>query len=208
MIRAIFFDLDGVLVDAADLHYEALNRALRHMADYEISREDHLGRFNGLPTRDKLSLLIEDGAVEPGQYTAIANLKQEFTVELASAHIRPDPVKVHMCAELAKKYHLVVVSNCVKQSVELLLRLAGIRNYFWRCYSNQDVKLAKPHPMIYLHALKQVQCAARSVLAIEDHPRGLEAARGAGIVAVQLQYHQVTYDAILDAISVAEAIRR
>ena len=49
-IRAIVFDLDGVLIDATDWHYEALNRSLA-MFGFSISRYDHLSSYNGLPTR-------------------------------------------------------------------------------------------------------------------------------------------------------------
>ena len=52
MIKAIIFDLDGVLVDARELHYEALNRALTKY-DCTITRDEHLSTYDGLPTREK-----------------------------------------------------------------------------------------------------------------------------------------------------------
>ncbi len=55
-ITAVLFDLDGVLVDATEWHYEALNRALG-LFGYSISRHDHLSTYNGLPTRKKLEML-------------------------------------------------------------------------------------------------------------------------------------------------------
>lgn len=206
MIQAIFFDLDGVLVDAADLHYEALNRALRNVANYEISRVDHLERFNGLPTRDKLVKLVADGVVQREQLAPIGSLKQIYIQALASQHIWPDSEKVEMCKALGRKYTLVVVSNCVRQSVEMLLNLAGIRNYFFWCYSNQDVPLAKPNPAIYQYALSQTRFRSENVLAVEDHERGVEAAREAGVHVVQLQYPQVTYVAIMDAIEALDSL--
>jgi beta-phosphoglucomutase len=53
MIKAVVFDMDGVLIEAKDWHYEALNRALK-LFGYEISRYEHLTTFDGLPTRRKL----------------------------------------------------------------------------------------------------------------------------------------------------------
>ena len=53
-IKAIVFDMDGVLIDAKEWHYEALNRALG-LFGYGISRYDHLSRYDGLPTRRKLA---------------------------------------------------------------------------------------------------------------------------------------------------------
>ena len=61
MIKAIIFDMDGVLIEAKDWHYEALNKSLR-LFGYEISRIDHLATYDGLPTRKKLEMLsIERG---------------------------------------------------------------------------------------------------------------------------------------------------
>ena len=60
-IKAIVFDMDGVLIEAKDWHYEALNRALR-LFGYEISRYDHLVTYDGLPTSKKLEMLsLEKG---------------------------------------------------------------------------------------------------------------------------------------------------
>lgn len=50
VVKAIIFDMDGVLIDAKDWHYEALNRALR-LFGFEISRYDHLTTYDGLPTK-------------------------------------------------------------------------------------------------------------------------------------------------------------
>jgi len=47
MVEAIFFDLDGVLVDACDWHYHSLNEALQDVVGYDISRERHENEFNG-----------------------------------------------------------------------------------------------------------------------------------------------------------------
>ena len=55
-IKAVLFDMDGVLIDAKDWHYEALNKALG-LFGMEINRYDHLNTFDGLPTKVKLQML-------------------------------------------------------------------------------------------------------------------------------------------------------
>ena len=101
MIRAVFFDLDGTLCNCADLHYEALNRAMEECGFPGIGRPEHLAVFNGLPTKAKLRLLEQQGRIEAVRSAEIEALKQQYTLELAHAHVRPDPVKVEMCRELA-----------------------------------------------------------------------------------------------------------
>ena len=74
MIKAILFDLDGVLIDATDWHYEALDRALS-IFGYKISREDHFKIYNGLPTNEKLKLLSERQGLPLGLHPIIKDLK-------------------------------------------------------------------------------------------------------------------------------------
>ncbi|HCF3308648.1 TPA: HAD hydrolase-like protein, partial [Pseudomonas aeruginosa] len=55
MIKAVIFDMDGVLIEAKDWHYDALNKAL-NLFGYNISRHDHLTSYDGLPTSRKLEM--------------------------------------------------------------------------------------------------------------------------------------------------------
>ena len=76
--KLVMFDLDGVLVDACELHYEALNKALSANGKPSISREDHETKYNGLPTKVKLNLIgYEDALIKK-----IDSDKQNYTLEL------------------------------------------------------------------------------------------------------------------------------
>ena len=57
-IKAVIFDLDGVLVDAREIHYEALNKALAKF-NYTITREEHLSTFDGFPTKKNYNCLLK-----------------------------------------------------------------------------------------------------------------------------------------------------
>lgn len=209
-IKAIFFDLDATLIDCADLHYEALNRALRDSFFAEIEREEHLRLFNGLPTKDKLQLLAQRGRIGKHDMGGIAILKQRYTVEMAPEHVVPDPVKMEMCRELCQDYLLAVVSNCVRDSVTMLISLAGLSDYFRFAVSNQDIVKAKPAPDPYLWAMSlldkysPVPIAKAEVLVIEDNEKGVQSAQAAGLEVVQLQYPYITLDVMRAVIKAAE----
>ncbi|WP_244574490.1 HAD hydrolase-like protein [Cohaesibacter sp. ES.047] len=74
-IKAIIFDMDGVLIEAKDWHYEALNRALL-LFGYEISRFDHLTTYDGLPTRKKLEMLSAERNLPRSLHSFINEMKQ------------------------------------------------------------------------------------------------------------------------------------
>ena len=67
-IKAIIFDLDGVLVETKKIHFDALNKAIeKHDKNYSIKYSDHLTRFDGLSTKRKLELLNNDGLFKPNR---------------------------------------------------------------------------------------------------------------------------------------------
>ena len=62
MIKSIIFDLDGVLVETKDIHFEALNLSIKKICkiDEAISYKDHLNKYDGLPTNEKLKILFKN----------------------------------------------------------------------------------------------------------------------------------------------------
>src|SRR6266568_3529031 len=88
MIKAVVFDMDGVLIEAKDWHYDALNRALR-LFGYEISRYDHITTFDGLPTRKKLQMLTAENGLPVELHEFINDMKQRYTMEIVNALCKP-----------------------------------------------------------------------------------------------------------------------
>src|SRR6476469_7409455 len=87
-VQAVVFDMDGVLIDAREWHYEALNRALSHFG-LAISRFDHLVSYDGLPTRTKLEMLSREHGLPVQLHDFINGLKQDFTLETVARECRP-----------------------------------------------------------------------------------------------------------------------
>jgi HAD superfamily hydrolase (TIGR01509 family) len=196
-IRAIIFDMDGVLIDAKEWHYEALNRAL-NLFGYNISRYDHLVTFDGLPTRKKLEMLTREQHV-PGKLHAFLNeLKQSYTLETIHARCKPRFQHEYALSRLkADGYKLAVVSNSVRPSVELMMEKSQLRGYLDAIVSNQDVVQPKPAPEIYLKTAALLGVAPSACLVLEDNPNGIAAARAAGCELMVIQeITDVTYDRI------------
>ena len=81
MIKLIIFDLDGVLVDARELHYEALNKALGSIDEkYIIQRDEHLSTYDGLTTTRKLKMLSKNKDLSEELHDTIHNMKQDMTL--------------------------------------------------------------------------------------------------------------------------------
>jgi beta-phosphoglucomutase-like phosphatase (HAD superfamily) len=180
MIRAIVFDLDGVLIDAKEWHYEALNRALR-LFGAEISRTEHLTTFDGLPTKRKLELLSTTEHLPSELHGFINELKQIYTMELINVCCKP--IFIHEMALSTLKSRglkLAVASNSIRPSVEAMLGRARLTKYLDLMLSNQDVLRPKPDPEIYSLAMKRLDVSPNETLIVEDNEHGIRAARASG----------------------------
>ncbi len=200
-IACVLFDMDGVLVDATEWHYEALNRALG-LFGFDISRYEHLSAYNGLPTRRKLEMLsVEKGLPEP-LHAMLNRLKQVYTRDEVLAKCRPVFEKEYMLSRLrGDGLRLAICSNSIRETIDLMVRQAGLTEYFEFYVSNEDVARPKPDPEIYAAAMARMGVSPDETLIVEDAPHGLEAARRSGAHVCQVTgFGEVDYFRVRAAI--------
>lgn len=174
MIKLIIFDLDGVLVEAKTIHFDALNKALGNK--YTIEWNEHLTTYDGLKTDQKLEMLTERKGLPTELYKEIWDAKQMHTLqELRNLKFNSELV-LTMNMLVNEGYKLAVCSNSIRKTVLTVLSKLGIIEYFDLILSNEDVKNSKPHPEIYWKAISTVGCLPEEVLIVEDSPYGLLAA--------------------------------
>ena len=207
MIKAILFDMDGVLIDAKDWHYEALNRALEHFG-YTISRESHLSTFDGLPTRQKLRMLSSSRGLPEGLHDFLNALKQAYTLEISYQRCKPVFNHQYALSRLKKDgYKLAVCSNSVRQTIETMMRLSSLSTHLDLIVSNQDVEKGKPDPEMYLKAMQSLNVEPNECLILEDNEHGIQAAIASGGQLLKIGVpDDVTYQAITTLISEVEAV--
>lgn len=200
-IKAIIFDMDGVLIDAKDWHYEALNKALR-LFGMEISRYDHLITYDGLPTQKKLEMLSMERGLPKGLHRFINEMKQIYTMEYIYARCKPLFVHEYALARLKNDgYKLAVCSNSIRDTIETMLRQAKILHYFDFIISNQDVKKGKPDPEMYNSAITRLGLTPKECLILEDNENGIKAALASNAHLLKIQtVYDVNYDNINRAV--------
>ncbi len=155
-IKAVLFDMDGVLIDAKDWHYEALNRALG-LFGVRISRYDHLHTFDGLPTRVKLEMLSEQYFLPKELHPFINQLKQRYTMDLVNIRCHPMFHHEYALSRLRQEgYRIAVCSNSVRETVETMMKKSELMGYLDLIVSNEDVTKAKPDPEMYRTAMERL----------------------------------------------------
>lgn len=206
MIKAIIFDLDGVLVDARELHYQALNQALERFG-HIITRDEHLSTYDGLPTKKKLELLSERKGLPKEAHNAIWQEKQNQTRTIIKTEFKHDERIKNILQRLrGEGYKIAVCSNSIKETAELMLFHKGFSEYLEFFLSNEDVRFSKPHPEMFLRAMVQLGVGPGECLIIEDSHHGRAAAEAAGArLCGVANTSDVTYEKIAKAISSANS---
>jgi beta-phosphoglucomutase len=204
-IRAVIFDMDGVLIDAKEWHYEALNKALS-LFGLQISRYDHLVTYDGLPTKEKLKMLSIEKGLPAKLHDFINELKQNYTMDIVHARLHPTFIHEYALSRLKKEgYHLAVASNSVRSTVEIMMNKSRLAEYLDFYLSNQDVEKAKPDPEIYRTAINRLGLSPEECLIVEDNENGIKAAKRAGGYILEVDsVNEVTYDNIIEKINSLE----
>tara|TARA_R110002020_G_scaffold207313_4_gene412819 strand:- start:1926 stop:3302 length:1377 start_codon:yes stop_codon:yes gene_type:complete len=182
MIKLIVFDLDGVLVNARELHYEALNRSLKEIdPKYMIELEEHLSTFDGLPTSKKLNMLTKMKCLPVDSHNVVWKNKQKHTINIISNEYGRDDRICNLLRDLKEEgFKIAVASNSIRETIKMVLLRKGFMEYIDFFYSNQDVKNSKPNPEIYLKCMIKAEVGPQETVVVEDSHIGREAAQRAG----------------------------
>ena len=174
MIKLVIFDLDGVLIDAKKIHFDALNIAL---GEYAIEWNQHLSIYDGLKTKQKLKILSERKNLPASEHNSIWNEKQKITLKKIK-NLTPDEKLISLMKKLTQEnYKIAVCTNSIRKTAIVSLSRIGVIEYIDIILSNEDVSKSKPHPEIYWKAMTSLHALPAETLIVEDSPVGLLAAK-------------------------------
>ena len=203
MIKLVIFDLDGVLVEAKNIHYDALNQALG--AEYSIDWNEHLSTYDGLKTNQKLEMLTERKGLPTELHSKIWDNKQKYTLQMLK-ELKPNQTLQSVMEALVEDgYKISVCSNSIRKTVLTVLSKLGVMEFMDYIISNEDVQNSKPHPEMYWRAISKMGCLPEETLIVEDSPYGLLAASRAKAHILRVKNPQeVTYTNIFKKLTEIE----
>ncbi|WP_350284237.1 HAD-IA family hydrolase [uncultured Croceitalea sp.] len=184
MIKAILFDMDGVIIDSEPLHHKAYHAMFDEVG---ITVSDQLYEsFTGRATIQICQDLVRyfDLAARAEELVAIKrrNFKHLFFND-------PDLDLIAGVRELIEDYYnngltLVLASSASMPNINNVFQRFGLERYFKGKLSGADLKASKPHPEIFLRAAEVSGCKKEECMVIEDSTNGIQAAHTAGIYCV------------------------
>jgi beta-phosphoglucomutase-like phosphatase (HAD superfamily)/dTDP-glucose pyrophosphorylase len=173
----VVFDLDGVLIDSKDIHYEALNQAISRIDPrFCITPQEHATTFDGLSTNKKLEMLNAQKGLPRDHFSQIWSDKQDITLQLFGEVVRDEQLVSYM-KHLKEEFFLAVASNSIRNTVDIVLKRLGIF----------DVKFPKPHPEIYWRCMMHFGVLPNRTAVFEDSHIGRQAAINSGANLVPIE---------------------
>lgn len=191
MNKLVIFDLDGVLIDSREMHFDALNTALEKVdPKFVISKDEHLSLFDGLPTSKKLSMLTQQRNLPSDKHQQIWEDKQKATVEIFS-NLENDYELMHYFKQLKNNgYQVAVASNSIRNTVKLVLLKLGILEFIDYYVSNEDVYRNKPFPEMYWKCMIACNALPKDTIIFEDSHIGRQGAidSGSHLIPIENRY--------------------
>jgi len=186
MIKAVIFDLDGVLVSTDIMHYEAWKKLAEKLQIKNFTKEDNL-RQRGVSRMASLEVLLEksEKAYTQQEKEAFAQEKNEYYITLLK-NLTPDdvlPGVLTVFHALKQRGILIGIGSASKNTPEILER-TGLGNYIDQVSCGLDITRSKPDPQVFLVAAQKLGVNPADCLVVEDADSGIQAAKAGGMYAL------------------------
>ena len=191
-LRALLFDFDGVLADTENIHVAAWQRTFADLG-WEVP-DEVCARAAEEDDRAFLASVFAARKVERGDVSGWTLRKQRLTITMLKDSPRLYPGVAALVRALRGRLRLAVVTGTWRANVAAVLEASGLADAFELIVAKEDVEKPKPAPDGYLLALKRLKLKPSSVLALEDSPSGLAAARAAGLRVVAVGHRRPAGD--------------
>jgi len=183
-IKAIIFDMDGVIVDSEPLHKESFLQIWKELG-YENNHGIHLPDFYGTSDRTVWKAFIDKHQPKMHIDELISLRKQRLIKLLRDKKPIFDGV-LPLIQHLASYCPIGLATGSVHHIIDEILKMDELRQYFRCIVSSEDVSLPKPSPEIFLLASKKLNVEPKYCCVIEDTINGVKAGKAAGMYVVAI----------------------
>lgn len=187
MLKAIIFDMDGVLLKSTGLAASSFNMVLKK---YDVKLDlKNWKKYLGRSLRDQLNMWKKENPRIPKDLDEIQFGKEAFKyqLEILKDKLIPDDVILNLIQKAKdEKIKVAVATSSTRHRAETILSLLGVLDKLDTLVTAEDVENHKPNPDIFLEAAKRVGVLSQNCVVIEDAVNGIQAANNAGMKSVAL----------------------
>ncbi len=183
-VKAVIFDLDGVMVDTGPYHFQAWQKAL---ADFGLQMTEEQFRSTFGMRNQEIIRTIFGSRFTPEQVEEIGRRKDAIYRELIYRHLTPMPGLLRLIQDLkAKRFRIAVATSTSRANASLILKTLKLEHEIDAIVTEEDVENGKPDPEIFLKAAEKCLAQPENCVVLEDSPAGVQAARAAGMKVIAL----------------------
>ena len=202
---AVLFDMDGVLIDSFEAHFESWNVIARQEGK-EMSRQQFAETF-GRTSREIIALLWPEKAEDTAAIRRFDDRKEAAFREIIAEEF---PAMAGVAALLASLSDagiaMAVGSSGPPPNVALVVDRLRARDHFGALVTGEDVTRGKPDPQVFLMAAERLGVPPSRCVVVEDAPAGLQAAHAAGMACVGIASTGRTRDELAEADLVVDTL--
>lgn len=204
MIKAIIFDMDGVMIDSEPL-WEKTERILLARREIEYS-PDYRDKIVGLNQNDSGRLMIDTFKLSEGVEEIIAE-RVEILTSIYKNELETVKGLVSLLDNLKERnYPLAVASSSPMRVISFVLDMFSLNEYFSVIVSGECTDNGKPHPDIYLETARLLGVEPSECVAIEDSINGVHSAKAAGMTCIAVPDKRLTPDRFQSADHICESL--
>lgn len=184
-IKGIIFDLDGVITDTSEFHYQAWKK-LAEEQGIPFDREAN-EKLRGVPRRESLLGILNGRPATESQIQDMMERKNKYYVEMMQSITQQDllPGVAELLKELQAAGIKIALGSASKNARTVIDRL-GIANKFMAIADGYSVEKSKPAPDLFLFAAEKLGVSPQNCIVVEDATAGIEAGLAAGMKVVGL----------------------
>jgi len=186
MLKAIIFDMDGVLINSNKYNWESFNILLKE-SGIHLSKKD-IKKYLGISARDILKRWKREYGLKDCSVEEFSREAGEIQLKLMKKELHPNKSLNRFLNEAKENgIKLAVATSSLRWRAEKILELLQLKDFFDAIITSEDVENHKPHPEIFLKAAKQVNENPEDCIVFEDAIAGIEAAKKSNMKCVAIK---------------------